>query len=281
MANIKIPGTASLVKLTGDFGYNTHTLSGSVNDMTIDATGASWIVSNSANQYPDATTSFLEGTGTINKNAMFIYSAGPGLTIKGGTVWGEVPQASDWKYTYNLSAALSIHNAPGVTIENWRIDKVWDAISIYDKAYSGNIYALSNNWLVNDVHFSNVRDDAIENDLVLNGTVRDSLFDGVFSGFSLGDSNNFDGSANTVTLENIFYRSQDYLYDGQMTHGSFLKTNNRAPLTTPDIRIINSVIAVVDPSHFGLDRLKLGWDNVVESRGNFYLNLSDTPFPST
>jgi hypothetical protein len=93
MANIKIPGTASLVKLTGDFGYNTHTLSGSVNDMTIDGTGASWIVSNRANQYPDATTSFLEGTGTINKNAMFIYSAGPGLTIKGATVWGEVPQA--------------------------------------------------------------------------------------------------------------------------------------------------------------------------------------------
>ena len=281
MADIRISSTTNFVKLTGSFGYNMHTLNSTVDNMTIDATGASWIVSNSANQYPDADTSYLEGSGTINKSAVFIYAAGDNLMLKGGTIWGEVPQTSDWLYTYNHSAALSIHNAPGITIDSWRIDKVWDAISIYDKAYSGAPMTASNNWLVNDVYFSNVRDDAIENDHALSGTVRDSLFDGVFSGFSLGDRYNFDGSNNTVTLQNVFYRSQDYIYDGQMTHGSFLKTNTGAPGTTPDIRIIDSVIAVADPSHFGLDRLKLGWDNVVESHGNVYLNLSDTPFPSS
>lgn len=270
MSYIKVIGSG-FIKLTGNYGYNTSTVTGLAANTTIDATGASWIVSNSANQFPDVDTSYLDGSGTINKYAFIVYSAGYGLTLKGGTVWGEVPQTSDWQYTYNNSAAVRVEFASAVTIDSWRIDKAWDAI---------RIQAGCDNFLINDVHLSNVRDDSVENDEVLSGTIRDSLFDGVFAGISLGNSDHEDGSDNTITLENVFIREKAYLANGEMTHGSLFKTDTDAPLTTPDIRIINSVFAIEDPTHNGLARLKLAWENVVESHGNVFLNLSDTPLPS-
>lgn len=270
MSYIKILG-GSLIKLTGSYGYNTSTVNGLAANTTIDATGASWIVSNSANQNPDADTSYLEGSGIINAYAFIVYSAGYGLTLKGGTVWGEVPQTSDWQYTYNNSAAIRVELAPAVTIDSWRIDKAWDAIRILNG---------SDNFLINDVHISNTRDDAVENDWALSGTIRDSLFDGVFAGVSLGNGDNHDGSGHTVTLQNTFIRMETYLVNGEMSHGSPFKANTAAPATTPDIRIINSVIAIEDVTHNGYARLKLAWENVVESSGNVFLNLSDTPLPS-
>jgi hypothetical protein len=66
-----------------------------------------------------------------------------------------------------------------------------------------------------------------------------------------------------------------------MTHGSFFKTNTAAPATTPDIRIIDSVFAIEDVTPIHISRLKLAGENVVESHGNVFLNLSDTPLPST
>ncbi|HYC95022.1 MAG TPA: calcium-binding protein [Sphingomicrobium sp.] len=270
MAYIKILGSG-VIKLTGSYGYNISTVDGLPAYTTIDATGASWIVSNSANQYPDADTSYLEGSGIINRFPFIVYSAGYGLTLKGGSIWGQVPQTSDWQYTYNDSAALRIAWAPAVTVDSWRIDKAWDAIRILQG---------STNFLINDVHLSNIRDDAVENEYVLSGTIRDSLFDGVFSGISLGNSKNIDGSTNTVTLQNSFIRMETYLANGEMTHGTPIKANTDAPWTTPDIRIINSVIAIEDPTHNGFARLKLAWDNVVESYGNVFLNLSDTPLPT-
>lgn len=270
MAYRKVLGSG-YIKLTGNYGYNTSTVKGIAANTTIDATGATWIVSNSANQHPDADTSYLEGTGTINTYAFIVFSAGNGLTIKGGTVWGEVPMTSDWIYTYNNSAAIRIEYATSATIDSWRIDKVWDGIRIAPH---------SENFLITDVHLSNVRDDAIENDFKQTGIIRDTLIDGTLAGVSLVNSDHVDGSANTVTLENTFIRMQTYLQDGEMTHGSPFKTDTDAPGTTPNIRLINCVIAIEDPTHNGIARLRLAWENVVESSGNVFLNLSDTPLPS-
>ena len=261
----------SLITLSGNYGYDVFRIGGLEAYSTIDATKASWIVSNSATQYPDSDTSFLEGSGIINKHPFIIDSAGYGLTIKGGAVWGEVPQTSDWQFTYNNSAAIRIDGAPGVVLDDWRIDRAWDAFRI--RGDSGN-------FLIDDAYVTNVRDDAIENDFALSGTVRDSLFDGVFVGMALVNDTNPDASANTVTFQNVMMRSQTYLYNGEMTHGSFFKTNTNAPETTPDIRIVDSVFAIEDVTPIHLSRLKLAWDNVVESHGNVFLNLSDQPLPS-
>ncbi|MEO6360329.1 MAG: calcium-binding protein [Sphingomicrobium sp.] len=266
----------SIVNLTDSYGYTVYTASNLAAGSVINATGASWNLSNSANQYPDAYTSYLVGSDTINTHPFIIYSAGYGLTIKGGTILGSVPQTSDWQYTYNNSAGIRIDGAAGVIIDDWTMDKVWDGIRI--RPINGD----SSNWLIDDFHISNARDDAIENDYMLSGTVRDSLFDGVFVGIALaGNSSNPDGSANTVTLDHVMMRSESYLYNGEMTHGSFFKTNTDAPATTPDIRIIDSVFAIEDVTPIHIARLQLAWDNVVESHGNVFLNLSDTPLPST
>ncbi|MFC7537996.1 Ig-like domain-containing protein [Sphingomonas sp. GCM10030256] len=258
--------------LDQDYGYGHYRVGGLPAHSTIDATGASWIVSNSANQNPDALTSYLVGTGVINKYPFIIDPAGEGLRIKGGTIWGEVPQTSDWQYTYNYSHAIRIDSTPNVVIDDWRIDKPWDGIH-----FRGN----SGGFLVDDLYISNVRDDAIENDFGLSGTVRDSLFDGVHVGMGLSSKTNPDVSANTVTFQNVFIRSQLYLVNGEMTHGSFFKTNTNIGGTNPHLRIIDSVFAIEDVTPEMVARLRVAWDQVIESHGNVFLNLTDSPLPST
>lgn len=261
----------SYINLTGNYGYSAYSVSNLSAYSVIDASTASWTLSNSRNSNPDSDTLWSAGTGQLNTYPFKVNGAGTGLLIKGGDIWGQVPQASDWLYTYNNAAGLRIENAPSVHIDDWRLDGVWDGIRIA----SG-----TTNFLIDDVYMSNVRDDAVENDYVLSGTIRDSLFDGVFSGISLGSGSPVDGSANTVTVESSFIHNKSYLYKGEVTHVSPFKANTGAPETTPDIRIINSVFAIEDPNHESQSRLELAWDNVVESRGNVFLNLSDTPLPS-
>ena len=260
----------SYITLTGSYGYTPYSVSNLAAGSVIDASAASWIVANSRNSNPDSDTSWSEGSGTLNTYP-FKVTGGSNLLIKGGTIYSDIPLSSDWLYTYNNSAGLRIENAPGVTIDEWKIHGAWDGIRISTG---------TTNFLIDDTYMTNVRDDAVENDKVLSGTIRDSLFDGVFSGISLGDGSNYDGSANTITLEHTFIHNKPFLYKGEVTHVSPFKANTAAPETVPDIRIINSVFAIEDVSHASMSRLELAWDNVVESRGNVFLNLSDTPLPS-
>ena len=260
------------ITLTQNYGYTPYSVSNLSAGSVIDASKASWIEDNSSIDYPDATHSTTSGTGAMSTYPFKVKDAGSGLLIKGGHIWGQVPQDSDWLYTYNNSAGIRVENTPNVVIDDWRLDKTWDAIRIANG---------SSNFLIDDTHVSNARDDAVENDYVMGGTIRDSLFDGVFSGISLGDANHYDGSMNTVKLDGVFMRMESYLFKGQVTHVSPFKTDTGAPQTTPDIRIVNSVIAIEDPNHASQARLKLAWDHVVESHGNVFLNLSDTPLPST
>lgn len=259
------------ITLSQDYGYTPYSVSNLAAGSVIDATNASWIVDNSRNDNPDATHLSTWGTGALNTYPFKVTNAGTGLVIKGGEIWGQVPQQSDWEYTYTNSAAIRVENAPNVVIDDWRLDKTWDAIRIANG---------TSNFLIDDTYVSNARDDAVENDYVMGGTIRDTLFDGVFSGISLGDSDHYDGSMNTLKLDGVFMRMESYLFHGEMTHVSPFKTDTGAPQTTPDIRIVNSVIAIEDPNHASQGRLQIAWDHVVESHGNVFLNLSDTPLPA-
>lgn len=249
----------STITLTSDYGYKQYKISSGLSSGSLlDASDASWIVSNS---------------GTQNPYPVQVINAGSGTIVRGGTINGTISQTADWRTTYDLgnSAAIRVENSPGVIIDDWRIDKAWDAIRI-----AGG----SSNFVIDDAYLTNIRDDAVENDAVLSGTIRDSLFDGVFSGVSLGDGAKANGSNNTVTMDGVLMRMKSYEYKGKITHVSPIKANNDAPETTPDLRFINTVIAIEDPNHDGQGRLKIAWDHVVESRGNVFLNLSDKPLPS-
>ena len=50
---------------------------------------------------------------------------------------------------------------------------------------------------------------------------------------------------------------------------------------SPGMKIYNSVIAIEDVDHVGQGRLKLAWEKTIDASGNYFLNLSDEPFPKS
>ena len=246
---------ASVIRLVGDYGYTAWEFpDGSTADV-IDASDASWIEANLGD--------------TLNLYPFQVSGAKEGLLIRGGTIFGEVPLDTDWKVTYVNSAGVRIADSPGVIIEGWRASQTWDAIRVVGD---------SDDFTIRDVWVSDSRDDAVENDDALSGTISDSLFDGVMSGISLGDGD-VDGSDNVVTLDGILLRSEPFLYKGEFTHGSPFKMNKDDPDVTPSLRIYNSVIAIEDVDHSGQERLAKAWDKTIDAAGNYFLNLSNDALP--
>jgi hypothetical protein len=88
-----------------------------------------------------------------------------------------------------------------------------------------------------------------------------------------------DGHKNVVTIDHVLLRSEVFLYKGEMTHVSPLKMDKGDPDITPSLRITNSIFAIEDVNHHGQERLQKAWDKTIESSGNTFLNLSDTPLP--
>ena len=249
----------AIVTLTGDYGYKEY-----------------WIKNASSTTF-DATNADFHIAAKETVPAINIYDS-KGIVINGGEIWGEVSQTGNWTDIYNhMSTGFRVSNSPDTTIRNVRIDGTWDGIRFVPddslKVANGN----SNGWLVEDVHMSNIRDDAIENDFAATGTLRDSLLDGVFGAFGTVNDQSAHG---VVTVDDSIIVMKNYLKDGEMTHGSPFKFNTADPGNNPDLRIVNSIIAVQDPTHNGFSRLKEAWSNLTESSGNYYLNLSDTKFAS-
>lgn len=243
---------ADTITLSGDYGTNIYKLKQTTADV-IDASDASWTLANmgsNANPYP-----------------FQIVGADSQLRVIGGTINGQVTQTMDWEDAYINSAALRLESAPQVTVEDWRIDKAWDGIRL-----TGS----SNNFTIENVWLSNIRDDGIENDAALGGTVRDSLFDGVFVGLSTDGS--ADGSDNVVTLDGVLMRSESYLYKGEVTHQSLFKFDKEGG--NPSLKVIDSVLAIENPDHEGYARLEEAFSQMTEVKNSYYLNLSDDPLPS-
>ncbi|MCW3796983.1 calcium-binding protein [Sphingomonas sp. BN140010] len=245
--------------LDGDYGYNEY-----------------WIRSVSGNTYKAGTADFHVAA-RENVPAINIFDS-KYVTIDGGEIWGEVSQTGDWTSIYShMSTGFRISNSPNTTIRNVHIDGTWDGIRFIPDDSLSVANGNSNGWLVEDVHLSNIRDDAIENDFAATGTLRDSFLDGVFSAFGTVNDQSAHG---TLTVDDSIIVMKNYNKDGEMTHGSPFKFNTANPGNNPDLHIVNTVIAIEDPTHNGFARLKEAWSHLSESSGNYYLNLSDTPFPS-
>ncbi|MDX8492459.1 hypothetical protein RFN29_12800 [Mesorhizobium sp. VK22B] len=245
------------IVLSGDYGYRQYKASGLPADTLIDATNASWIVANQGsptNLYPFA-----------------VVNPGDNLLALGGTINGTVSQTGDWENIYVNSAAVRINSAHSFAIDDWTITQPWDGIRVGG----------TGTFLIEDSYVGNSRDDAVEDDDVIGGAIRDSLFDHVFSGVSLGDGD-VDGSDNTVTMDGMLLGMGEYLRKGVMTHGSPFKLDKGTGSDdiVPSLHFIDCVVAITDVHHNGLDRVQRAWDKTVESHGNYYLNLSDTPLPA-
>ena len=247
------------VTLSGDYGYAEYWVR-NASGTTVDARAADWHIA------------ATERVPSIN-----IYDSS-NVVFNGGDFLGEVSQTAEWQNIYNhFATGFRVSNSPNTTIRNVHIDGAWDGIRFIPHDTLNVANGNSNNWLIEDVRMTNIRDDAIENDFAATGTLRDSLLDGVFSAF--GTVNDLSAHG-VLTVDDSIIIMKDYLKDGEIIHGSPFKFNTANPENNPDLRIMNSIIAVQDPSHNGLSRLKEAWANLTESSGNYYLNLSDTPFPS-
>lgn len=242
---------AEMMTLSGDYGFQSTRLTPE-ESVTIDANDAKWIVANIGSQtnlYP------------------VIVEGGTDVSLIGGTVEGRVPLDLDWQDAYVNSAALFLRNPDDVLVQDWSISRAWDGIRIRgdeDASFS-----------LDGVYLSDIRDDAIENDSGVSGSITDSFFDGVFVGLSTGDANMGDHRDNLVSLDNVLVRMESYLYRGRVTHQSPFKVFENSP----QMEIHNSIFAIEDPNHAGQARLATAWNKTVSSSNNYYLNLSDTPFP--
>ncbi len=247
------------INLTGDYGYKEYWVR-NASGTTFNATKADWHIA--ANETVPA----------IN-----IYDS-DGVVFDGGEIWGDISQTAEWTSIYNhMATGFRVSDSANVTIRNVHIDGTWDGIRFIPDDSLSVANGSSNGWLIEDVRMTNIRDDAIENDFAATGTLRDSLLDGVFGGFGTLNDQSAHG---TLTVDDSIIIMKDYLKDGEMTHGSPFKFNTANPENNPDLKIVNTIIAVQDPTHNGFSRLSEAWDHLTESSGNYYLNLSDTPFPS-
>jgi hypothetical protein len=253
----------STITLSGNYGSDPYIAKGLASGTIIDATDAVWSQDNDGSD------------GTVNDYPVRVYDA-PNLVLEGGTINGKIDQSGDWRTVYDMgnSAGVRTEDTPNVVIRDWHITNTWDAIRVsWD----------SPNFLIEDVWITNARDDAIENDRLQSGTIRDSLFDGVFAGLSIDpdSANPVDGHDQTVKMDGVLMRLKSYDYDGEVTHASFIKTDSATNgEVTPNLEFTNCVFALEDVGHRSYRSMFDAWSNTVKSSGNVFLNLSDTPLPS-
>ncbi|WP_370303017.1 hypothetical protein [Pseudooceanicola sp.] len=242
---------ASTTTLSGNYGYTAYRYSGDAS--VIDASDASWIVANTGSN--------------INLYPFLVNNASDGIEVFGITINGQVSQTLDWANAYINSAAVMVRDTADSILHDITITNPWDALRVAGGSNGFEIY---------NVHVTGARDDAIENDDGASGVIRDSLFDGVFSGISLGNKYTPNRTNQVVEIDNVLLRMESYLYRGDVTHGSPFKMVENSP----KLKITDSVIAIEDPDHIGDWRLDLAWDKTIESSGNVFLNLSDKALPS-
>ena len=234
-----------------DYGYEQFKISG-LKSSVIDASDASWIVANmgsNINLYP------------------VLVSDSAGVTLLGGTINGEVSLDMERVDLYVNSAAIFMRDTKDAVIRDWTIKQAWDGIRIRG----------SDHFTIDRVWMTGVRDDAVENDDGLSGTIRNSLLDGVFVGLSTADSRTSKQTQNVVIFDDVLIRMEKYLDHGKLTHQSPFKVTSNSP----SMKIYDSVIAIEDVNHIGQARLAEAWKKTVDASGNYFLNLSDKPLPSS
>jgi hypothetical protein len=118
--------------------------------------------------------------------------------LSGGSIQGTWPADTSWSHMHGTAAVIV--DTPRATVEDVRVDGYGDSVRIVGDA-SG--------FVVRRVHLSDSRDDCVENDDVLDGTVSDSLLDGCYNAFSARPYRaGSDGSDHLWTIRDSLVRLQ-------------------------------------------------------------------------
>lgn len=145
--------------------------------------------------YPSATTYPL----SFGKDA-------PGLdtVVVGGTVLGSADPAMTWqdmKATFD-GAALLLFGQGAFASYDLQADDVFDFFR--PRPPSGDLNG--GTFLIDGCHGTNIRDDAIENDQEMSGTVRNCVFDGINSGVSIGQNATNASAVTTIDDSTFIFR---------------------------------------------------------------------------
>ena len=95
------------------------------------------------------------------------------VCVSGGTFIGTWPRDTSWKQMHGTGAIVL--DGPRATVEDVTVRGYGDSIRMMENA---------GHFVVRRVHLSFSRDDCIENDWLLSGTVTGSLLDGCYNAFS-------------------------------------------------------------------------------------------------
>lgn len=252
------------VVVKGSHGYEGMRIRDLKSGSTVDLQEATFRVVNSRNDSPRKGRTCRSGDGYVNRYPLAVENS-PHVTVLGGRFDGEVPQESDWVYTYCNSAAVRVERSVSPRIEGQRIRGAWDAIRIDDD---------SDDFVISGVWISENRDDCVENDHLASGEITDSLMEGCFSGISVAPTFDTRKKAH-VTLDGLLIRMEDYPYKDDVRHALPIKIEGwNAKL---DIR--NSVIAMETRDLIGGKHIEKMWRSVNKCSNNLLLWISDHPIP--
>jgi hypothetical protein len=132
----------------------------------------------------------------LNANHAFAVGGnGPAnLSVSGGVVNGHIPLDWSWRrtHTYGGYAFKTVVGRGWATLENVRVHNVEDGWKPREQPPFSNGGAIR----MRGAYMTGIRDDAVENDEFMPGSVEDSLFDGVWTFFS--EQNQSGGVPDTI-----------------------------------------------------------------------------------
>jgi hypothetical protein len=151
--------------------------------------------------YPASTSAFSFGTST----------RGTDTCVLDPTVQGSVDPNQTWDYYHSHydAACVKVVGFDWLQVLRARCDSVEDGIRVEEGAPNSNVTRFN----VSGAYLSNVRDDCMDDDDILGGQVRDSLWEGCNSGFAERPSTSAgtwtSPADETVTLDHVLIGMQE------------------------------------------------------------------------
>lgn len=162
-----------MVKIQGQLGFTYTAFPEVADDTTYDLTEAVWT---SRDIHPTSTM-FVAGNQLKPPRD---------LRIKGGVLHGSIPLEWSWSLSHAFGGSGFLTIASGLqSLEGVRIHNVQDGWRPRETPeFLPRAYPNNGRFLMRDCYVTGIRDDCIENDEFLPGTVEDCLIDGTFTFFS-------------------------------------------------------------------------------------------------
>lgn len=176
-----------------------------------------WTTSYTQRRPPAETTYDLRSFISTAYPASTLYAASFGssnaavdLATVGGTVLGQVDRslATEDVYANYAGDAVRVAAADRTATYDLRVDNVVDGYN--PRVAEGTEQDNTARFLLDGAYMTYIRDNAVEDDNLMSGTIRDSLFDGVFNLLSAkpSSSGTYSNTGMVVTLEEVIARLQ-------------------------------------------------------------------------